>query len=72
MKKTYPSPADNLSPPGRAVRDNNPAETSVDVRDLVILNTPADETVTDVHTDRLRQRPSKRSLGQVRFYQANK
>ena len=55
MKRTPASPADTLSPHGGAVRPRDPAETVDYARDLVILSTPADETVPDVHTDRLRQ-----------------
>lgn len=40
---------------GGAVPEGDPAESAADDRDLVILSTPANEAVTDVHTDRLRQ-----------------
>ena len=43
MKSTSASPADNLSPLGRAVPDGDPAETGTDDRDLVVLSTPAEE-----------------------------
>ena len=53
MKKTRASPTDNLSFFGGAVPPHDPAGTAADDRNLVILSTPADETVQDVHTDRL-------------------
>jgi hypothetical protein len=43
MKRTPATTADNLSPVGRAVSADDPAETAVDDRDLVVLSTRADE-----------------------------
>src|SRR5215472_13684617 len=43
MKQAPASPADNLSPSGRAVSERDHAGTAADDRGLVVLSTPADE-----------------------------
>ena len=43
MKKTPASPADSLSPLGRAVPLHAPAGTAADDHHVIVLSTPADE-----------------------------